>query len=478
MRDQLLKIISENPKRYSQIVKKDSQLWQWVQQHSHVADAPISAQIFSAVSDSSPMCPNGNLKPLRNQTQGWGFCGPAKTCKCLAENLSCSVKLAKSQYSSEQHQRINAKRQSTMMEKYGVAYNSQRSDIHHIWQKPKVNAPTAQLLNDAQWLGDQYIIQQKSLVDIAHELGVYYGTVGDHCRKHGFEIRQRSNYSLEEKQISQWLTELGIAHITGDWSQLGDRELDIWIPQRQLAIEINGLYWHSFHPDQNRPENRLRHLEKTQLCEQKNIQLLHVTDAEWRQQPHVIKNLILSHLGMNQKIAARKCRFEIISNRQSAEFFQQFHLQSSTAAHRSYGLFYDHQLIMSISVGRSRFDTAYPYELLRLCSRAGYTVVGGITKLMTHISQDLKSHIVTYCDRSKSRGRGYLAAGFELLGNTEPGYFWTDGTTVISRHRAQKKKLASWLPNFNPALSESSNMFANQYRRFWDCGNFKWVWRK
>jgi len=41
------------------------------------------------------------------------------------------------------------------------------------------------------------------------------------------------------------------------------------------------------------------------------------------------------------------------------------------------------------------------------------------------------------------------------------------------QQQSQKSRLSRWLLNFDPGLSESQNMFANRYRRYWDCGN--WV---
>ena len=43
-------------------------------------------------------------------------------------------------------------------------------------------------------------------------------------------------------------------------------ELDIYIPSHNLAIEFDGLYWHS---EIHKPSNY--HLNKTELCEEHRI---------------------------------------------------------------------------------------------------------------------------------------------------------------------------------------------------------------
>ena len=52
------------------------------------------------------------------------------------------------------------------------------------------------------------------------------------------------------------------------------KELDIWLPELNLAIEYNGLYWHS---GDNTGLN-----EKTELCEAKGIKLIHIFENEWK----------------------------------------------------------------------------------------------------------------------------------------------------------------------------------------------------
>ena len=48
-----------------------------------------------------------------------------------------------------------------MIEKYGVGYNSQRTDIHHIWQKNRMDSAVVEKLQNRGWLEDQYVQQKK-----------------------------------------------------------------------------------------------------------------------------------------------------------------------------------------------------------------------------------------------------------------------------------------------------------------------------
>lgn len=472
MREKILAIIQDHPKHYNKFIRRDPALLKWVLDNTLVKNASWPATIYSAVYQQSDMCEQGRQKKFKRFSQGFTGCGPASVCACTKVNIANNVAKTKSQTNRQQQADINRKRQQTMMAKYGVEFNSQRTDIKHIWTKNKIPDHAATCLLDPVWMDLQYNQQKRTLVDIADELGVYYSTVAEYCKKHGFEIRRRANYSLEEKQISDYLNELGISHECGNWSVLEDAELDIYIPGHNLAIEVNGLYWHSWSPTTARPEHVNRHLDKTLRLADRNINLIHITDHEWNEKNHIIKNIIKSKLGLNQRIHARACRVQQVSTAEQRKFLDQYHLQGYTPAKLAWGLYHDQQLIQLITLGKSRFDSKADYEIIRSCSAAGTTVVGGLSRLLAQIKATLPgSKIMTYCDRSKSQAQGYLSAGFQLVRSTKPGYFWTDGNVPINRQRCQRRKLERWLLNYDAAKSESANMFDNGYRRYWDCGN-------
>ena len=66
-------------------------------------------------------------------------------------------------------------------------------------------------------------------------------------------------------------------------------ELDIYIPENKLALEINGNYFHS---ELGGKKNKYYHVNKTELCESKNIQLIHIFEDEWLFKNDVIKKRI------------------------------------------------------------------------------------------------------------------------------------------------------------------------------------------
>lgn len=472
MRDQILKIIKDNPKTYKNIIKSNVDLLSWVQNNSLITLDHLPSMIYSAVHQKTNICALGNQKKFTRFSTGFSFCGPASTCDCTKKSISANVSKTKLNYSVDQKEKINNKRVNSMLEKYGVAYNSQREDIKHIWTRPKIKEETYKKLIDKTWLENEYVTKDRSAVDIADELEVYYSTVIDYCRYHNFKIKQRSRYSLEEVEVSNFLTSLNVEHERNARDVIGNRELDIYIPNKAIAIEINGLYWHSYKKLDTDDEPKDRHLIKTKLAEAAGITLLHITDWEWRNKKEIVKSIICSKLGLTaQTIYARNTIIKNVSSKDSTKFLEKNHIQGRCSSSIKLGLYYNNELVMMLTAGKSRFKSPY-LEIHRIASKNNVTVVGGASKLVKKLKQLINNEPVTsYCDRDKSNGNVYKKLGFTLINGSDPGYFWTDGNEIYSRYKCQPKNLKKWLKTFDPSKTEEENMFEAGYRKYCTSGN-------
>lgn len=78
-------------------------------------------------------------------------------------------------------------------------------------------------------------------------------------------------------------------------------ELDIYLPDINLAIEFNGKYWHSDEMIKNRTEHLFKsaneyHNYKTKLCNDKNIKLIHIDEQEYIKNKNAILNNIKENI--------------------------------------------------------------------------------------------------------------------------------------------------------------------------------------
>jgi predicted transcriptional regulator len=106
-------------------------------------------------------------------------------------------------------------------------------------------------LEDKEWMYTEYKINKKSAYDIGKELHISDLTVAKYLRLHEIPITKCYHVSSYERAIQEFLEEHGINFIASDRSQIKPKELDIYIPEHHLAIELNGVYWHSLNKEQD-----------------------------------------------------------------------------------------------------------------------------------------------------------------------------------------------------------------------------------
>lgn len=253
------------------------------------------------------------------------------------------------------------------------------------------------------------------------------------------------------------------------------QELDIVIPEKKVAIEFNGDYWHS-----SLQKEPAYHLNKTKAANEQGYLLLHISEYEWRDEvkKSIWKSVIQNKLGLSERLYARNCTVKTVSSSEAALFTSRTHLQGHSNASKYYGLFYKDSLVALASMTKSRFDKDYEYELLRFSSELGVTVVGGFSKIMKHIKEDLNIEtIFSYANRRWSNGNVYALAG-TYLRETNPGYVYVKDSVMYTRQKFQKHKIKALYEKglmkfYDGDLTEEENMIANGYLKIYDAGNLK-----
>jgi len=275
--------------------------------------------------------------------------------------------------------------------------------------------------------------------------------------------------SLGEQQLADYVVTLGFE--IERHHRDGGHELDIYLPTESLGIEFNGTYWHSEFAGN---KDKQYHKQKQEYYNSLGIDVLYVWEHDWRDKQAIIKNIIASRLGkVEKRVTARECSVVRPNSSTAREFYDSNHLQGFAAASKHYGLEYCGELIMMASFGSSRFEEDTD-ELIRLCSRAGCTIVGGSRRLLVHYLRGSTSRkLVSYCDKATFSGGTYERLGFSRVRETAVGYQYVskDYRQVHSRQKFMKRRLKKLLPIYDGAKTELENMLMNGYDRIWNCGN-------
>lgn len=254
--------------------------------------------------------------------------------------------------------------------------------------------------------------------------------------------------------------------ILSDRSQLENLELDIYVPSKKLAIEYNGLYWHS----EKINKNKNYHFEKTKNANDKDIKLFHIYEDEWKNKTDIIKSMIKNSLGIcENKIGARECIIKQLSSKDKKEFFDKNHLDGDTKSKFAYGLFYDDKLVSAISLRKPFHNKWASYlEVARFCSLLNYNIVGGFGKLSSHILKIHSMPLMSYMDkRFGGNGKAYLKSGWNLDGETNERFWWTDFIKRYDRFWCRADKLRSMTEN---EVAEEKGVY-----RIWGVGNKRFV---
>ena len=275
--------------------------------------------------------------------------------------------------------------------------------------------------------------------------------------------------SVAENELDAWITSLGFETIRNNRTIIYPKEIDIFVPAKNLAIEFDGIYWHS---TKKSDSAKTYHVVKSDMAVSSGVDLIHVFESELKHKPDIIKSIIYNKLGLSQKIHARKTVVKEIPVSHAREFFENTHLQGHANAKHYVGLFYNDELVSCMSVGKSRFSKECNLELIRLSSKLFVTVVGGFSKMLSYVRKNITVEpILTYCDRKISTGNTYAKFG-RYVRTTEPGYSWHSFNGWFSRYQTQKHKLEKLMPrHYSPELTEKQIMEKAGYYQLYDCGH-------
>lgn len=269
--------------------------------------------------------------------------------------------------------------------------------------------------------------------------------------------------SKPQGELSKYIRDFGLTIQVDCRTQLDKKEIDIYIPDKNIGIEYDGFYWH------NDNDNS----DKYELADSRGIRLIKIFEDEFKNKKPIVLSRIKSILGfIDTKIYARKCEIKQIDYKTSAIFFDRTHIQGSTVSSIQYGLYYNDKLVACMSFGKPRFNKDYDYELIRYSSELDLMVVGGASKLFTEFRKKFSGKsVISYCDLRYGTGKLYDNLGFDFLNKTSPGYFYYKKGKRYSRVKFQKHKLVNILEYFDENESESVNMNNNGYLKIWDLGH-------
>ena len=251
------------------------------------------------------------------------------------------------------------------------------------------------------------------------------------------------------------------------------QELDIYIPQLNIAFEFNGCYWHS-----SIFKDRMYHVNKLTYSNEQGIKLIYIDQSDWLHKQPIIKSMIKYLVNkIVDRLFARNCEFKIIDNEKDViDFYNKNHIQGYTQCKINIALVHNECIVSMMSFSRSKFNKNYEWELTRFANLLGFVVVGSASKLFKYfINKYNPESIVSYSDLFWSSGGIYKVLNFNKAKQSSPSYYYVKKSDLSKHHRFKFRKDNLYKNSNNIGKTEDEIMLKD-YFKIWDCGKIVWDW--
>lgn len=288
----------------------------------------------------------------------------------------------------------------------------------------------------------------------------------ENCRKR--------NYSIAEKELVQYIRDLGFT-VEEEIRIAGNYSVDMVIPEKGIAIDYNGLYWHS-----ERYRESWYHKWKIDLCkEETGLELYYIWEDDYQNKREIVLSWVRNLLGVSnsKKVNARDCIIdETILGNEGETFLNGYHIQGSAGAMCRY-------LGLRTSDGELVALMGYIYNtdgvnIVRYCTSCN--VRGGFSKLLSHLEYISRAEgydtVYTFSDNSISRGGLYKSCGFTVSRELKPDYsYLAQGIRVHKFNYRKSRFKKDPMLFYDEDMTEKELAEINGLERIYDSGKIRWV---
>lgn len=336
-----------------------------------------------------------------------------------SELVSRSLKTVREKYGTDnvaQNHEVKEKIKQTNLSRYGVENPMQNKDV------------VQKMIDTRIEQGDIYVYQGKRMSELADDLGRPYSTLVMQIRTYGPEKAlkmKNKNKSMLEQIMESYLKDIGVNYICQ--FRVENRIADFFLPDHNLIIECDGLYWHS----EAVIKDKYYHKNKLELYNKHRYRALFFREDEIRDKFHIVKSIICNAIGQNERrIYARRCTAEELMSDDAAQFMEAYHLMGKGSG-RTFALIYKDEIVSALRIRKSHKPNFH--EISRYCCVPHTTIVGGFSKLLKFAHNTMFfPAILTFIDRRYGVGDYLPKLGFNMMGDS-PSFKWTDGEKSFHR---------------------------------------------
>lgn len=318
---------------------------------------------------------------------------------------------------------------STNLERYGTEYciiGEKRKETLGILSEEYGNLLTSpnqvmlspyavECLRDKSKLEKAY--GEGSIMRLAESLGISYTTAVNALHAHGVPINKKPR-SKAEKDLEGMIRGLGFDVVCNDRTTFGV-EVDLYIPEAQLAIEYNGIYWHS-----SIFKESGFHQRKSLVVRDKGENLIHVWEDDWIdiKRREIVKEIIKTFLGVTDHVSSENSDIVDVSEHQARELFNKNSIHGFVDSTVYYGISCDGEIVFL--VGLSGNGEIWKVDGVSHTKR----VDGGLNRILDHFKSIHEWEKIEARANLNCGDEGmYRDAGFSFNKVIPPKMYFTDG---------------------------------------------------
>lgn len=253
--------------------------------------------------------------------------------------------------------------------------------------------------------------------------------------------------SKAEQEIANHIISLGFVVEQSVRSLIKSREIDIYVPEKQLAFEFNGLYWHS----EVAGKNNVYHYSKWLECKNKGIRLIQIWEDDWCRNPEQVLKMIAMELEVFVQIEENPLGTKICSlnKTQAKVFLNENHVSGFIEASHYLSLkrLTKYEKIVSMIA----FEITDNAEVKIIRYATSSNAPDDLSMLVSYLAKKYETKkIIAFSDNCSDSGSIYLKNNFVFSKNIAPDYMY-----VVNNKRSHQNK--------------------KEVSKIWDAGSIEWV---
>ena len=333
--------------------------------------------------------------------------------------------------------------------------------------------------------GDKYDYSKVEYVDydtpvtiICPTHGEFLQTPDSHLQGKGCQSCSIRHSDSEEEIIKFIKQHSNLEVLINNKNIIKPLELDIYIPEKKIAIEFNGIRWHT----EEFGKTQYYHFNKMEKCLELDIKLIQIFEDEFLLHKEIVFSKLSHLLGFDNnkpKIYGRNVNVVEIKNKEAKTFLYKNHIQGFSPSTIYLGAYYNGQLVGVMSFKKNGNKI---WELNRFATDYNYVSCGVGGKLFKYFTTHYNPlEIKSFADRRWTLNKNnnlYTKLGFSFESSLPPDYKYVKNNVMQRIHKFNcRKSILSKKYNLPLTMTEKEMCEQIGLYRVWDCGLFKYTFK-